>query len=156
MVIDSIIHALDYLKENRGIDYQHLMLLEPTAPLRTKEHIRDAYELLVSSKCKAVVSMVARPNDLAYRFLHKKGGLEPVLRTHDSKLVDHKNQQMMGSVLRPNAAIYLSEVETLRKRRSFYHGDSFAFEMPPWTGFDIDDPYEFELVEWLYNHMGVM
>ncbi len=53
--IDVIYHALDFCKKNNE-EFEYAILLQPTSPLRTKNDIDNAFEML-SDETKAVVSV---------------------------------------------------------------------------------------------------
>jgi N-acylneuraminate cytidylyltransferase/CMP-N,N'-diacetyllegionaminic acid synthase len=45
--------------------------------------------------------------------------------------------------------MYISKVELLRKRKSFYHDKTLGFEMPKWKSFEVDDKVDFMIIETL-------
>ena len=60
--IDSVIHALEFLKSKDAYAPEFIFLLQPTSPFRSVEDIRKAMSLMKSSrgnKFDALVSMVA-------------------------------------------------------------------------------------------------
>ena len=56
--IDVVLHAIDWLKENnKRKQYDLMMLLQPTSPLRATEDIDKAIETLFLKEAKAIVSV---------------------------------------------------------------------------------------------------
>ena len=47
--LDVVLHALDFMKEHEGKEYDAIMLLQPTTPYRDREDINQAINLLMSS-----------------------------------------------------------------------------------------------------------
>ena len=47
--IDVALHALDHMEKERGLRYDIIVLLQPTAPIRKPEHIDEAIEKLWKS-----------------------------------------------------------------------------------------------------------
>jgi N-acylneuraminate cytidylyltransferase len=73
-------HALQFV-ENEGWTPDIILLLQPTAPLRQPEHIREAVQILTETKCDAVASVVEVPQHYAPDFVLKleDGKLKPFL-----------------------------------------------------------------------------
>lgn len=73
-------HALQFV-ENEGWAHDIILLLQPTAPLRSPEHIRAAVNILTETKCDAVASVVDVPQHYAPDFVLKleDGKLKPFL-----------------------------------------------------------------------------
>lgn len=73
-------HALQFV-ENEGWAPDIILLLQPTAPLRSPEHIRAAVNILTETKCDAVASVVDVPQHYAPDFVLKleDGKLKPFL-----------------------------------------------------------------------------
>lgn len=61
-MLDVVRHALDYLKGADAIEPDIIVLLQPTSPLRTSEHIDRAVDLLLATGADTVVSVVAVPH----------------------------------------------------------------------------------------------
>ena len=56
--IDVVLHAIDWLKKNdRRKQYDLMILLQPTSPLRKSEDIDKAIELLFLKEAKVIVSV---------------------------------------------------------------------------------------------------
>ena len=56
--IDVVLYAIDWLKENdKRKQYDLIMLLQPTSPLRATEDIDTAIELLFIKEAKVIVSV---------------------------------------------------------------------------------------------------
>lgn len=75
-MLPVIEHTLHFV-EAQGWQPDIILLLQPTAPLRRGEHIRQAVELLTQTKCDSVVSVVEVPRHYVPDF---------VLRLEDGKL----------------------------------------------------------------------
>lgn len=61
-MLDVILHALDYLKRADAFSPGIIVLLQPTSPLRTSDHVDRAVDLLLSTDADTVVSVVAVPH----------------------------------------------------------------------------------------------
>ena len=54
--IDVVIHLLDHLKD-LDEQYENVILLQPTSPLRTVQNIDESIDLLMKKKIDAVISV---------------------------------------------------------------------------------------------------
>jgi CMP-N,N'-diacetyllegionaminic acid synthase len=150
--IDAVEHAVDWLNE-RGRSYGYLVLLEPTSPLREASDVDRALEMLAASDAGAVVSVcradVAHPSFM-YR-IGADGRLEPYL----SAQPDGLRRQDIEPLYYLDGTVYVSRVDTLRSRRSFYHEGTVGYEVPKWKAPEIDDEVDFMLVEAIMRHRGI-
>ena len=56
-------------------------------------------------------------------------------------------RQDLPDLYRPNGAIYISELEWLRRHRDFYTPETAGYVMPPERSVDIDTMLDFRLAE---------
>lgn len=54
--IDVVIHGINYLKES-GEEFDYVVLLQPTSPLRTSQDIDEAIEILIKNEKESLVSV---------------------------------------------------------------------------------------------------
>lgn len=149
--IDVVLHALDTLAQ-MGEHYDLVVLLEPTSPLRESSDIEQALSQLIEYRAGSVVS-VCRAEIHHPAFMYRL--------TSNSKLIPFTNQQPTGlrrQDLKPvyflEGTVYVSRIEVLRTQRSFYHQDTLAYEVPKWKSLEIDDIYDFVMVEALIRFKG--
>jgi len=55
-VVDAVLHGVMWLKKNKGIEFDAILLLQPTSPLRYLEEIKTAIRLF---KKKKLISMAS-------------------------------------------------------------------------------------------------
>lgn len=150
--LDVIEDALLKLK-NMGKEYDALMILQPTSPLRDECDIRDAFKLFCEKKANAVVSMCEC--DYAPQ-LTKKLNDEMKLDGFLSN-INKIRRQDIGKFYRLNGAIYLIKVHYFLKYKYIYQENSYAFIMDKRKSIDIDDLDDFEYTEFLMqkNHFHI-
>jgi len=148
--IDVVLHAMDWVKENdTRKQYDLLMLLQPTSPLRISEDIDKAIELLFLKEAKAIVSVCeVDHHPLWANILPEDGCMKNFIR----KEIMNKNRQELPIFYRLNGAIYLSYCNYIKERKSFFGKDTFAYIMPKSRSVDIDDEIDFKLVEILIKN----
>ncbi|MCK4445447.1 MAG: hypothetical protein KAW56_00025 [Candidatus Marinimicrobia bacterium] len=104
--IDVVLHAIDWLSENdKQKQYDLIMLLQPTSPLRTKEDVDRVIEFLFLKEAKAIVSVCeVDHHPLWTNTLPEDGCMKDFIR----KDIMNKNRQELPVFYRLNGAIYLA------------------------------------------------
>jgi len=148
--IDVVLHTIDWLEENdQRKQYDLLMLLQPTSPLRKSEDIDKVIELLFLKEAKEIVSVCeVDHHPLWANTLPENGCMKNFIKQE----IMNKNRQELPVFYRLNGAIYLSYCNYIKERKSFFGKDTFAYIMPKSRSVDIDDEIDFKLVEILIKN----
>jgi len=149
--IDVVLHAIDWLKENnKQKQYDLIMLLQPTSPLRTTEDIDKAIELLFLKEAKAIVSVCeVEHHPLWANTLPEDRRMKDFIRRE----VLNKNRQELPICYRLNGAIYIAYCGYLKKQKSFFGENTFAYLMPKSRSVDIDNEIDFIFAELLLRYI---
>jgi len=151
--IEVLLHAIDYFGEIGKI-FDVIVNLPCIAPLRRTQDIRDAIRQFEKSSHPNLVSVcrAEHPPYWMYR-IGTDGGLQPVLGGGFA----NKRRQDLPEVLRPNGAIHISRVDTLRRNRDFNLPSAEPFIMPQDRSIDIDNEMDFQIAEFLFRtYNGVL
>ncbi len=132
------------------IDYfDYVILLQPTSPLRDKNHIDEAIELREKKNADAIISVSEMThNPLWSNTLPKNLSLVNFLDDNIKNLrsQDLKNYYML------NGAIYICRIDKLLDEKTlFIQNNIFAYEMKREDSIDIDEYIDFKLAEVLMN-----
>lgn len=145
---EVIIHALDFYKA-QGKDFDRVVLLQPTSPLRTLDDITGAMERwrhdvdMVVSVCEAKTN----PYYNAY-----ESGADGML--HISKGDGHyTRRQDAPKVWEYNGAVYVMAVEALRQSPMSCFKRRMPFEMPASHSVDLDTPADWIIAETLWRQL---
>jgi CMP-N,N'-diacetyllegionaminic acid synthase len=149
--VDVVIHAIDTLAKT-DLAFDIVVLLEPTSPLRDSFDIDEAVQRLIQTGAGAVVSVCrAVSTHPAFMFsLDEKGRLRPYLEGNPTGL----RRQDIDPIFFLDGTLYASRIDVLKTKRSFYHEDTVAFEVPKWKSLEIDDSDDFIMVEALMAKRG--
>ncbi len=142
---DAIKHAIDYYKHELGREFDFVILLQPTSPLRKSENILDAIELLIQKNSDAVISVCevdhsplwanTLPSDLC---------LDKFLRDD----VKNMRSQDLPKYYRLNGAIYICRTERLLEEKSFFiSNNNYAYVMHKEESVDVDDLFDFKMAK---------
>jgi len=143
--IDVVLHAINWLKENdKRKQYNLIMLLQPTSPLRKSEDIDKAIELLFLKEAKAIVSVCEVDHHPLWSNTLPEGGC---MKNFIKQEIINKNRQELPIFYRLNGAIYLAYCNYIKQRKSFMGKETFAYIMPKSRSVDIDNEIDFKLAE---------
>jgi N-acylneuraminate cytidylyltransferase len=151
-MLDVAIHALRTLAAE---DYHPdvLVLLQPTAPLRTAEHIRRALDLLADND--AVCTVIPVPKDLCPHYLMKigeAGYLDYFMPDGPS----FTRRQDVPQAYRRDGTLFVTSATVVIKKRSFYGERCIPYILRSEESINIDTPEEWaEAERRLANHAGV-
>lgn len=131
--IDVVKHAiLFFAEQNKTFD--SILVLQPTSPLRTTEHIDAAIEHYLQHKEANQISLVS-VYKLAAKYnwclFEQSNGF-----VHMHQIEKTSPRQSLGNVFMPNGAIFIISPTNIEK--GFYHEKTIIFEMPEELSIDID------------------
>lgn len=146
--IDVVLHAIDFLSEN-GRDYDLLLLLQPTSPLRSSSDISSAIDFFMLSNAQGVISVCeCEHSPLWANVLSESKSLDSFIASEISEL----RSQDLPAYYRFNGAIYLFDVQQLQLRKSFFYSPNvFAHVMSKEDSIDIDTEIDFQFGEFLVS-----
>lgn len=145
MVIEDILNRLE-----KTFDY--FVLLQPTSPMRTEEHIKEAVELfekhfddfdfLVSVKEAEHANVLVKPieDDLS-------------LKHFDTDFSNYRRQGYKD--FSPNGAIFIAKVQEYLKQKHFFGAKSLAYKMNKIDSVDIDDELDYKFACLLMGEKNV-
>ena len=135
-----VIHALDSVKEN----FDYIILLQPTSPLRDSSHIDKAFELLLKSDADALISVKEIDNKILKAFMEdEKGNLKGIANNTFAFMP----RQKLPKTYMSNGAIYIIKTKTFLKNKSFFAKKTIKFLMDEVSSLDIDSKEDFDKVD---------
>jgi len=143
-VIQYIVNSLDLLE---GYKPDIIIILQPTSPLRTEDHIDEAVELFISKRNDSLVSVVEIPHNFSpYSAMEKKkdGTIKNFLYFDERK---NLRQQKPVFYARNGAAIYIFSYDCLINKNSIYGDSIIPYYMSKEDSFDIDDEIDWFICE---------
>jgi len=130
-----VVHALEEMQALQERSYDYLVLLQPTSPLRSSQHIDVAFEKLFSSDANALISVASYDNKVLKSFLEDKNGY---LHGIANDQFPFMRRQDLPPVYMPNGAIYIIDVNTFLKDRRLFTSHTIPFEMDERSSVDVD------------------
>lgn len=142
--IDAFIYTIKRLKEDFKREYETLLILQPTSPLRDYTDVDEAIEFFYSKKALSVISVKEADTPLEwYQKVDKDLQLTNLIEGEGGKY----NRQEYDKLYIPNGAIYIIDIEEFLRIENLYTDKTFAYIMSKEKSIDIDDKYDFLYAE---------
>ena len=132
-----------------GVNYDAVMMLQPTSPFRRAEDINNSIDLLENNNVDSVISVVNVGGNHPARTKFIKNNLlyDPPF----SEEYENQNRQELENMFIRNGAIYLTKRDTILNR-SFKGKKCRALVMPELLSVNIDSNLDFDFAEWLLKN----
>ncbi len=145
---EAILEMADYFSWQDEIE---IILLPPTSPLRTREHldyfIEEWEKISLNSNFNQAMSVVATKQDIWALNGHSASRIRNlVFGTNQSRRSQDRDDLFIET-----SAIYLSKLETLRRRSKFSAGKLALIPLPKIASIDIDDFEDLTIARALYE-----
>jgi CMP-N,N'-diacetyllegionaminic acid synthase len=148
--MDVVIHALNQMETVGGQPYDIVIILQPTAPLRTSEDVDAALSILINQDADSVVSFSPVTQHPYYMYTIEDGAAEPFVKLEDQMM----QRQDFPAIYYRNGAIYATRRDVLVNQRSYYGKRCHAYIMPPERSVNIDTPFDWAFAEFLLSQPG--
>ena len=141
-------HALAHV-EAEGWSPEIILVLQPTAPLRTGEHLRRAVDLLATTGATSVVSVVEIPQHHSPQYVVKlvDGKLVPYL-PEGRRLVRRQDVEPAYS---RDGTVYAVRRDVVAEQHDLYGDDCRPLILPPWDSINLDTPEDWAAAELRLN-----
>lgn len=142
---DTVKHAI----ENVTLEYDYVVLLQPTSPLRTEEHINEAIELLFEKEADAIISVCKTEHSpLWSNTLPESESLEGFI----SDEIKNKRGQDLPDYFRLNGAVYICKKNRFFLEKTFFlKSKVFSYIMTNQSSIDIDTSLDFKFVTFIMS-----
>lgn len=138
---EVLLHAIEFY-ENKGYRPDTLILLQPTSPFRTSQHIKEALAQY-DSTCEMVVS-VKETKSNPYYILREESEEGWLVKSKEGNFT---RRQDCPKVYELNGAVYIIEVETLKLKPLHEFKRIRKYEMDEMSSHDIDSMMDWKFAE---------
>lgn len=146
--VDTIVDVIMKLKDIEKLEYDFVLLLQPTSPLRNEKHIDESIDLLISNldKYNALISVTELEHPVYWnRNIDDSQRLRNFMEYDKNK--NYRRQDFMKTY-RLNGAIYLIKTDAFLNYKNFETKDTLAYIMNRKSSIDIDCIDDLELAEY--------
>lgn len=133
LMIDVIKYHINLEKKLKN-NYDYIVILSPTSPMRTKKQIKEALELVKKQKPDSLISVVKLMKPLNWLLsINNKGKLREYMGSGSA----FGNRQNQKQYFFPNGAIYIIKIKNIFKNK-YYFNNSIPYIMDSESSLDID------------------
>lgn len=149
---EVVLHTIDFFeRKNQKFDY--VCKLQPTSPLRKAEHIYEAYNMLIDKQADYIVSVCeCEHSPLWTSTLDNKYSLDGFI----TEAIKMSCRQKLKKYYRLNGAIYMGRTEMVKKNKSFFGKNGYAYIMKQKDSVDIDNELDFKIATMILNDYDLL
>jgi CMP-N,N'-diacetyllegionaminic acid synthase len=144
-------HALKEVETFNNVNYEIIVMLQPTTPLRTNDDIDQGISLLRETNADSVVSVVDVGGYHPFR-MKRIIGNNQLINYIDQGFEDMRPRQELPKVYIRSGALYITRRDVLLNQNSFIGNDCRAYIMPPEHAINIDTPLDLKFAEYLLKN----
>lgn len=144
---EVMIDAMDWA-ERKGVDYDMIVLLQPTSPLRNADDIRGCIELY-SDEIDMVVSVVEAQSNPYYNCFETSPETGYLHISKGDGL--YTRRQDVPKAWEYNGAVYVINPKSLRDMPMGKFPRRIPYEMPRSRSVDLDTPTDWIIAEMIYK-----
>ncbi|MEH7494539.1 acylneuraminate cytidylyltransferase family protein [Neobacillus niacini] len=146
--IDALLHMVEVLRRV-GEEFDYLVLLQPTQPLRQGFHIDEAIETMMSRNSKSLVS-ISKVNEhpVLMRTQNLDGTLKNILNVSSTI-----RRQDFPDFYKVNGAIYINALDHTFNQDTSLNDNEIGYAMDSKYDVDIDEPIDLEIAKIKLNHL---
>lgn len=139
--MDAVLYTVRRLAEE-GRQYEYVVLLQPTSPLRIREDIEGAVQLAQETGKDVVAVSEVHDSPILMRTCDTEGRLTPLLPGNSTV-----RRQDMPVYYRVNGSIYVNKVSRLSAETSL-NDNPAGYIMPQERSVDIDEIVDFTVADY--------
>ncbi len=140
---EVLLHAVEFYEE-KGYSPDTIILLQPTSPFRTLDHIKECIKIY-SENCEMVVS-VKETKSNPYYVLREENEEGWLVKSKEGNFI---RRQDCPKVYEINGAIYIINVTALKKMKLAKFVKVLKYEMDEISSHDLDTLLDWSLAELL-------
>jgi len=143
----SVIEHVFQVLNEREQEFGYIILLQPTSPLRTAQHIDEAFSVITEKNAIGAISVCETEHPVEWMGkLSKDGTLDGFFQETQLEY----QSQTFNPGYQINGAIYIVPIcHFLREKTFFISTGMVAYIMNRRDSVDIDDSFDLSLADWL-------
>lgn len=145
--VDVCLHAISFFEE-KGIEFDFLVLLQPTSPLRSEKTISETVKLLLNDpSAVSAVTLTSvgnrHPNYVYKPIVDQSNHFRPLI----SQQTIGKRRQEFEQYYYRNGAVYVVDVNFLKSEKKIVDLECSAYVMPEEESINIDSEFDLFFAE---------
>lgn len=150
--MDVLEYSIDSLNQ-KGMQFDYLILLEPTSPLRKKDDLDKMIELAVNdSTADGVISLGKVSPE--HPSIIKKIDVNNYISKYVDSIELSSRRQEEDDAFFPYGVGYLIKTEVFKKKKTIYTDKMLPYFIERWQNYEIDDIFDFLCIEAIMKEMN--
>ena len=151
--VEVVIHAINFLAKE-GEEFSHILLLQPTSPLRTTAHIDGIIDQFFASGAQSAISVCKQEHPWTWSFRFAEG---MIIESAFKDFEVGSRSQDSEYLYSPNGALYLTSIDLMLSQKTFFPTRGLTgFEMERQASVDIDSLEDLEIAAALAQFNGLI
>lgn len=142
---DAVQHTIDFYKNELGKEFDYIVLLEPTSPLREDDDLDKMIDKILSKE-NYFDSIVSIGEVHEHPSIMKKIKEESLI-PYCEELVLTTRRQDNDVAYFPYGVAYIVKTDTLLEEKTFYSKRNTFYTIKRYQCYEIDDMYDFLAIE---------
>jgi CMP-N-acetylneuraminic acid synthetase len=142
-VVSHVLENIENIEE-----YEYIVLLQPTSPLRDENDIDKAFNELFEKKATSLISTVTIDNKILKAFIYDENGF---LKGVSNNNFPFMRRQDLPEVYMPNGAIYIVNKKEFLKTEKLFTNETLSYLMSPEKSVDLDTKEDLINIENIIN-----
>lgn len=143
---EAVKHTIEFYRSQKKMEFDYIVLLEPTSPLRENDDIDNMIEKLISKddEYDSIVSIgeVHEHPSIMQRIVDND-----FLESYCKDLEMKSRRQDNEAAYFPYGVAYIVKTDTLLNEETFYTKRNTFYEIKRYQCYEIDDIYDFLAIE---------
>jgi len=142
--VDVVLHALNFMEKKDNTQYDFVVLLQPTNPLRSFALIDEAINIIKNNNIDSVVSIVDVGANHPHRMysLNSKNQLKPFVKNLKNQMMP---RQKLPSIYIRSGDIYVIKKNILIKKKSLIGDNTYGFVVDANETVNIDEKVDLDI-----------
>ena len=153
LAIPTIQHAVNEYEKSIGSIFDYIIMLQPTAPLRTEKDIDCALEQMITNRADSVISITNVENNHPYKMKIIRDGF---LHDFYPSNIENPPRQSLPPVYIVNGAIYATTRDIFMEKNTFKGNKCLPYLMPFQRSVNIDEKTDIVLAEYLMKNKSII
>jgi len=146
---ETLYHFYEWTKK-KNIQFDYLVILQPTSPLRNYSDINKALKIVKKNRCKSLFS-ISQSLEHPYEVIKKnKKNWNYILKKAKNYF---RRQDFDLKTFFINGAIYITHKDLIKKKKIFNFANHRFLIMPKDRSIEINDREEMKIVKSLLNNL---
>jgi len=148
-VIDAVLHAVNWYETKHSCIVDHVLLLQPTSPLRRFQDISNALKHYLDNQLESMVGVTPMREHPFECIEAPEDGSEWSYLKKPSEMANRR-QDYQGRFGFIDGSIYIASVDFVKQNHDFVvEGKTFPFFIDQRYSIDIDQPNDLKIAEFL-------